>query len=356
MRELDGRIDTTVFPAELPGETANLPEARGLPRPDLVLPNYNDLAYAKVSLDDTSVAFVREKIDLIDDLLTRSLLWSATWNMVRDQQLKSRDFLSLVRKKIPAERSTELVDSVLAQALTAITRYVSDEHRESEAHALFDTAWAALAAAEAPDARIIWARTIFRSATVPEDVLRAGRLADGEEAIPGVTIDQDMRWECAARFASLGLPGWQQRIEAELERDPSDRGQRARLRCETADPRPEVKAAAWEKFNGEGYGSQYLTSAAMSGFLWWRQRELLDPYVERFFTAVTGIFESRDKEFASEYFRHLFPGHLVEQRILDRSEVLLAETGDEMAMLRRMLREANDDLARSIRCREYDVS
>ena len=44
-----------------------------------------------------------------------------------------------------------------------------------------------------------------------------------------------------------------------------------------------VKAAAWEKFKGDGYGSLHLSSAAMGGFQWYCQKDLLAPYAERFF-------------------------------------------------------------------------
>jgi aminopeptidase N len=149
------------------------------------------------------------------------------------------------------------------------------------------------------------------------------------------------------------MPGAADRVTAEGERDPSDRGVRAKLRCETSEPTPEAKAAAWEKFQGDGYGSLYLTSAAMSGFTWSDQRTLLEPYVEKFFAAIPGVFRSKDKEFATDYFRALFPGYRVERDILERSEAVLTGYGEELPVLARTIRETNDDLLRSIRCREY---
>ena len=81
-----------------------MPAAIGKARPELVFPNYNDHAYAKVALDAQSLGFVREHIDQIEDPLMRQLLWSSLWNMVRDQQLKSFDFLALVREQAAKER------------------------------------------------------------------------------------------------------------------------------------------------------------------------------------------------------------------------------------------------------------
>src|SRR5690606_13431244 len=131
-------------------------------------------------------------------------------------------------------------------------------------HKLFEAVLEGLRQAPAGDAKIIWMRALIASAIVPEDIAVLGRLADGEGTIEGLAVDQDMRWSIAAKYVAYDLPGAQDRVEREAERDPSDRGQRARLRCETSAPKPEVKHAAWERFNGEGYGTLKMTEAAMS--------------------------------------------------------------------------------------------
>ncbi|MEO6398749.1 MAG: hypothetical protein ABIP13_09815, partial [Tepidiformaceae bacterium] len=59
---------------------------------------------------------------------------------------------------------------------------------------------------------------------------------------------------------------------------------------------------------------------------------------------------------ASDFFRALFPAHRVERSVLEQSEKLLATLGAEQGSLVRMLREANDDLLRAIRCREFAAS
>ncbi len=356
VRDTGGELEVTALPVTIREAETDLPEARGLPAPSLVFPNYNDLGYAKVALDERSLAFVREHLDRIDDTLLRLQLWASLWNMVRDQQLKSTDYLSLVRSKVVSETMPELVEAVTNNAIAAIGRYVPEEWRDREAHAFAETAWAALKAATSNDLQIIWARALIATASVPEHLDLIGRLADGLETVPGFAVDQDMRWNIAARHVAFGVPGAAERVKAESERDPSDRGVRARLRAETAAPDPAVKTAAWEKFLGEGYGSLYLTSAAMSGFNWAHQRELLEPYVEKFFSAVAEVFRKRDKEFATDFYRFLAPAYRVDRETLARGERLVASVGDELPVLVRTAREANDDLLRAIRCREYAAS
>ncbi|MCC7364283.1 MAG: aminopeptidase N [Dehalococcoidia bacterium] len=353
IRETDGRLDIESLPARVDGPEAELAAAVGRPKPDLVFPNYGDYAYAKIALDAESAAWVRANIDRVGDVLLRQLLWSSVWNMVRDQQLSSLAYLEMVRDKGLLEPETGLLDPILAQATTALARFVPEELKDEECHRLFETAWQGLRAATTEDGRIIWGRTLVAAAVTPGDVRRAARLADGAESVPGFTVDQQMRWDIAAKFVAYDLDGAAERVATEVANDPSDRGQRAKLRCDTSVPDFATKLAAWERIAGDGYGTLKLTTAAMSGFNWSKQRELLAPFVDRFFDEVAGIFQAKENQFFSDYFASLYPAYRVERDTLERSQRLLADAGDADPTLARMLREAIDELDRAIRCREF---
>ena len=357
VRDEDGRAVIEAIGASIEAAGTDVPEAIGKAAPDMVFPNHNDHGFVKVALDETSLAYVRDRLDHIDDPLLRQLIWQALWNMVRDQQLKSTDYLDLVAGQIATETNHELIETILATTTATIGRYVPEDQRLASAHRVFETAWSALEQASEGDMQIIWARTLFGTAISEEDVLQCASLADGEIEVPGLTIDQDMRWSLAASFVAHGLPGASERVAGERERDPSDRGQRASLRCEVSAPDAAVKAEAWRRVHEEGYGSLHLTGAAMSGFHWWIQRDLLAPYVDEFFSKVKDVFDKRENEFTRSYFANLFPGYRVERDTLAKSEALLGSLGeDELPILRRSLREANDDLERAIKCREFAAS
>jgi aminopeptidase N len=242
---------------------------------------------------------------------------------------------------------------MLGHAQAALGRYVPERLRDQEGHAFFRAAWDGLRAAEPGDPQLTWARALMATAIVREDHELAGRLVDGEESVPGLTIDQDMRWTTAVRWMAYGVPGARDRVEAEKQRDPSDRGQRMYLRAQVSEPSADIKAQAWNRFHGEGYGSLHLTAAAMSGFNWSCQQEILDPFVERFFSGVAGEFHARqDREFLSDYFSALFPSYRPDEPLLARSRQVLSEAGG-MPLLMRMLLEANDELERAMRCRAF---
>jgi aminopeptidase N len=160
-----------------------------------------------------------------------------------------------------------------------------------------------------------------------------------------------MRWGIVMAASAFGLPGADRRIEGELARDRTDRGERFALSATVAAPDPAVKAAAWARIHGEGYGSLHRTRAAMAGFNHAHEAELLAPYVDAFFAALPGIAASHEHAFTSAYVTRIFPAYRVETGIVERARVLAADEGDRLPSLRRLLLEAADDLERAVACR-----
>ena len=346
-----GSYQMNPLAVRLEGESVEVPEAIGGATPRLVFPNYNDHGFMKVALDPQSVDFAHENLDAVEDTLLRQMLWSSLYTMTRDAQLSALEYLALVRAKIPSEQNVSMVDAVLGQAQAALSRFVPDHLRQDEADRMFDVAASVLEDVEPGDLKIIWTRNLISFSTTPRTLDRCAAIADEAPETSGLTLDQDMRWNIAVRHVAYGRPGAQDRVAAEAERDPTDRGQRNQTMAEVAAPDLEVKKTAWERILGEGYGSLYLTNSAMSGFNWSIQKLLLEPFAVRFFEEAEAVFRDRDNEFAREYGRFLFPAYIVEDRILERSRDLLVEIGDTLPTLRRTLREANDEIARAIRCR-----
>ncbi len=198
----------------------------------------------------------------------------------------------------------------------------------------------------------MWARAAINVAATSDDVGRLIRLADGAEAI-GVDIDQEMRWSIAVKAIAFGLPGADARVAAEAERDRSDRGRRALLKAEASRPLADAKEDAWAKIHGDGYGSFHLTRAAMQGFFWPHQEQLLELYVGRFFDRVRDVFETRDHPFARSYLLALYPAYRADPQVLERSKELLATLNGSLPTLTRQLAEVADDLDRQIKVRAF---
>ena len=94
-----------------------------------------------------------------------------------------------------------------------------------------------------------------------------------------------------------------ERLRAEAQRDPSDRGQRALISAAVATPEVAAKHAAWARlFVPDGYGSVVRTTAAVAGFAWPWQRELLAPYLRQLPEALLAL-GAADSTFARNWFR-----------------------------------------------------
>jgi aminopeptidase N len=276
--------------------------------------------------------------------------------MVRDRQLRSTEYLAIGRAQLDSEGDHDILDMAVERATIVLARYVPESRREQEAHLWFEAALANLADAVEVDRNINWARSAVAVAATHDDVARLAAALKGDGKVNGFELDQEMRWAAAIKAVAFGLPDAETLLAAEAVRDRSDRGRRALLRAEAARPTDAAKAEAWQRINGEGYGSFHLTRAAMMGFFWPHQEQLLEPYVERFFAQVREIFETRDHPFARSYLIALYPAYLGDPDVLERSRRLLAELSGSLPTLARQLTEAADDLDRQIKVRAFAES
>jgi aminopeptidase N len=347
-----GSLKIDSIDAWIDGPDTALPEARGREVPDLVFPNYGDHAYAKVSLDPASVDFVRRNLDRVDDELLRELLWMSLWEMVRDRELGSTEYLAIGRSELPDEPDLDILNTVLDRSALVVSRYVPESMRESEAHVWFAAALENVGTSDG-DRKILWARSAINVAATREDVEQLTALVEGRQTINGFELDQEMRWAIAIKAVAFGLRGADATLDQEAQRDRSDRGRRALLKAGASRPSAEAKQEVWEKIHGEGYGSFHLTRAAMQGFFWPHQSDVLEPFVDRFFESVRDVFDKHDHPFARSYLLALYPAYRAEAGVLERSHRMLADLDGSTPTLSRQLAEVADDLDRQIKVRAF---
>ena len=72
---------------DVEGELTDVAELVGEQQPDLLLLNDGDLTYAKIRLDERSLATVVDGLGTLDDSLARALCWGAAWDMTRDAEM-----------------------------------------------------------------------------------------------------------------------------------------------------------------------------------------------------------------------------------------------------------------------------
>ncbi len=86
-----------------------------------------------------------------------------------------------------------------------------------------------------------------------------------------------------------------------------------------------------------------------------RQVELLKEYVDPYFDALLDLWNSTSYEEASTKVQMLYPRFIVSQETLDKSDAWLNGAGkDAPVVLRRLVSEGRDSLARTLRIQSRD--
>lgn len=340
---------------DVEGARTEVDEVAGLPLPDLLLLNDADLTYARVRLDERSLATVVERLGDLEDSLARALCWTACWDMVRNAELPAREYLRIVLNNAEREPKVGTVQSLLTQAAAAVHLYGDPANREAAALTLARACREALERAEpGSDHQLAWARAFISNARTEEELALVRDLLEGRASFQGLVVDTELRWHIVRSLAAAGAAG-EDLIAAEGERDPTDRGARHAAAARAARPTPEAKADAWRLVVEETGQPLAMTEAVMGGFQQFDQEELLRPYVERYFQALPMIWERREVPEALSIVGALYPHLVVEGRTVRLTEEYLAHP-EVPAPVRRLLLEGKDGVERALRARARDAA
>ena len=303
---------------DVTGTMTEVTELVGIKRPSLVLLNDEDLAYAKIRLDEKSWQFALENLDKFEDSLARALVWGAAWDATRDGEVNPRDFVRLVLGNVEAETQGTALQTVLRQLLTTVKIYVSPANRAS---LLAEVGEALLAIAHRADAgsdlQLLSVKFAALFAASQKVVAELRELLDGK-SLPGLTVDQDLRWELLNGLVMAGAAG-QSEIDAELQRDNTANGQKQAILAEGSIPTLEAKAKAWTKVTEDAELSNTLINFGSLGVTRAFDPSLLEPNVAKYFDVALQLWESRTFKIAEYLLENLYPWPLA-------NEALAAET------------------------------
>ncbi|WP_431986041.1 aminopeptidase N [Streptomyces griseoflavus] len=341
---------------DVDGARTVVAELAGADAPELVLVNDDDLTYCKTRFDETSLATLREHLGELTDPLARALCWSALWNMTRDALLPAREFTELVLRFAGRETDIGVLQMLHAWAESAAVHYTAPERRKQAGRRLAEGASAGLRAAEAgSEHQLAWARFFARTADAPADFELLASLLDGTVTLPGLEVDQELRWAFLEPLAARGVAD-EKRLDEELARDDTASGKRHHVRCLAARPSAAVKAQCWARVVESDALSNALVEATISGFAQPSQRELLAPYAEKYFAAIERVWSERSIQIGMDVVRGLFPSLEDSPATLDATDAWLASHEDTAPALRRLVLEARDDLARALRGQACDTA
>ncbi|MEO3874600.1 aminopeptidase N [Nonomuraea sp. B12E4] len=336
------------------GARTSVPQLVGEEQPDLVLLNDDDLTYAKIRLDEDSLrTLVNGGIAAFTESLPRALCWSAAWDMTRDGEMSTRDYVKLVTSGAGTVTDITVLQAVLRQARQAVQQYADPAWR-SEGLALLSERLRALLAAAEPgsDHQLAFLQALSAAATSAEDLGLLAAILDGSAVPEGLAVDTDLRWTLVHALVSGGRLG-ESDIEAELRRDPTAAGERSAALCRASIPTAEAKAAAWERIVG-GELANHIARATIQGFQDPHHPDLMAPFREKYFTEVGPIYRKWTFDQAGTFAMGCFPALLIEPGTVSAAQDYLAAEQPPHA-LRRLILEGADGVSRALRNRERDA-
>ena len=341
------------------GRTA-IDALRGEEEADLVVVNDSDLTFAKLRFDERSLATLRDRLSSITDPLTRSLCWAALWDMTRDAEMRSRDFVDVVMRHAPAETDVTIVERLIPMAVSAIDNYGDPANRRAARTALSGVARRALLAAQpGSDLQLTWMRSLVQSAERPRDLRFLEEILDGSVTVQGLAVDIDLRWSIVGRLASAGYPSAaaaSARIDAEAQRDRTDFGERRAATCRAAIPSAAAKRAAWNTLVNDR-SLPLATQMAIAGGLWQpdaRSVRLTRAYISHYAQILPRLWRERSEEEARRLTGALFPSVHTDPEVIEVADRALADAQLPL-QAKRIILEARDTTLRMQRGRSVDA-
>jgi aminopeptidase N len=350
---VDGRlIRTQQAEADIAGPVTAIPDLIGTSRPDLVLVNDDDMAYAKIRLEDHSLRTLISSIGTFEESLPAALCWAAAWDMCRDGEMAARDYVQLVLSGVSSVTDISVVQALLRLAGQAARTFADPAWRaaglELMARSLRKLAESAPAGS---DTQLAYIRAFTAAAASPHDLAFLTALLDGSAVLEGLSVDTGLRWTLLGRLVSRGIAG-ETEITAELARDATDAGERNAATCRAAIPAAGAKIAAWESLTG-GELTQATFRAVLSGFTDADQPELTGPYRDRYFAMVGDAWRDWTSATAQDFVSGLYASLDVSAETVNATDAYIT-TVKPPAALHRLLSEGRDDILRALHCQERD--
>ena len=340
---------------DVDGELTEITDLVGIAQPDLVLLNDEDLAYAKIRLDERSLATAVAHLGKIADPLARSLVWGAAWDQVRDAEASASDYIELVLGNIARETESTTVRTTLGQLQTAANAYVAPEKRDAARAQVADAMWALAQAAEAgSDSQFQFVQALASSAATPAQWEIVRQVRAGELALNGLDIDTDLSWQLLVALAAGGAVTAAE-IDAALAADNTAKGGELAAQAKAALPSVAAKQLAWDSLIDTDEQPNTIVRATAAGFTHPATVAQQAEFVGAYFDMLLPIWGARTYQIAQYLIVGLYPAAMANAVLRDATQAWLDANVDAPAALRRLVNENVATVERALRVQERDA-
>jgi len=340
---------------DVDGTTTAVPELVGMKRPGLILINDDDLAYAKIRLDEASTAFAIENLAKIDDPLARSLVWGSIWDATRDAETATHDFIDLVLGNIATETESTTVRTVLGQLLSAVTLYTEPSTRESQKERVADELLSLAKKAHAgSDNQFQFLRNFAALATTEFHFDAISGIRSGAITLPGLDIDTDLGWELLIALASGGRASADD-IDAYLSVDNTATGAQSAAHARAALPGVENKQRAFDSVWKLDDQPNTIVRTTGLGFQRAVDPSVFEAFVPQYFDQLETMWASRTYAIADDLIEGFWPISLANEALATAAQDWLNAHDEAPAPLRRLIGENLAGTVRALAAQKRDA-
>ena len=349
-------VRTHSFPIDIDSAETTVAEAVGLTKPDVVIVNDEDLTYAKVRFDESSMRTAAERIADFDDSLTQLLVLGTLWDAVRDGERPVRDYIDTVLSGLGEITHSSGLLTQMRQLETAVGRYLPPSER-AEAHGQVADRLSELldSVPGGTDQTFQFVHGFVKHATTDAQLTRVRSWLDGDaDTIYGISLDTDLRWDIVIGLA--GHDAIDDTVIATMAKDdPSATGARQAATARSSRPTSAAKSRAFSRMIDDVDLPNSELGALALGFSAGLQTDTGDivaaeaplrDFATEYFQRVSGWWETRTLEMAQTMTLRLFPP-VSDQTVAAARDWLAAHPAAPKGLLR-LMRENLADAERAL--------
>ncbi|QDF76415.1 MULTISPECIES: ERAP1-like C-terminal domain-containing protein [Shewanella] len=299
------------------GEHTTVKHLNGVRCPDLVFSNYQNKAYVRVKLDDTSLETALLHLSSLEEPELRLMLWQTLWESVLAGELPLNRFIGSSLINLPAESEPQVLESaqeLLRQAKAMLEQMSPNQQRYSR-QALNAIAQMSLRLTISnkaqPEVQSLWFDNYLHFAVSHQAKRHLAALLDGKAQLSGITLTPERRWQMLIHLNRYDYPGAERLVQREKQADDSKLAQQAALSALVARPSAKEKRQWFERVQSHTQESdpQLLEklTLVMRQLYPSEQKALSQASAEQRLDELTQLDKRNSQAFMQQYTRYLLP-------------------------------------------------
>ncbi|EAS02835.3 peptidase M1 family aminopeptidase (macronuclear) [Tetrahymena thermophila SB210] len=320
-----------------------------------VLLNYGDYAFIKTILDPVSLTFLQHNLHKISDVLTRTLIWKAFYDMARDGKISSEQYVDIFISCIKNEVSEEIVAPQFTYLSNIVSLFTPLKYKSILKQKLFSFCYNfLLSTSKEQKNKIITIKTaLIQYADSQEQISSLVQWFKGQnKELEGFEIGNEGEWQivCLAHQSSqYTLQEKKQIFDEQLKKDSSDTSKNMEQKCRAIVASAEERQVLWNQYINKLEFSQRILQNSMEGFVSTKDSDLIKPYNEKFFADIKVVYANQIPEYASIVYDSLQPQSDDLDWLIAQYTNVLSSVPSTQVFFTRRLKETLDLLQRKKR-------